>query len=119
MPPTVLVADDDPSIVELVTEVLEDEGYRIRSACDGRDAIRSIATEPPDLLLTDVMMPYLDGMAVTRQLRAQGNQTPVVLMSAVRPMMQLPGVSFVAKPFDFGLLVQVVADGLAAHGDLA
>lgn len=116
MPPTVLVADDDAAIVELVTEVLEDEGYRIRSAGDGRDALRAIATDPPDLVLTDVMMPYVDGMALTRRLRAQGNQTPVVLMSAVTPSIQLPGVSFVAKPFDLDLLVQAIANGLAGQG---
>lgn len=113
---TVLVAEDEPTIREMLTEVLRDEGYRVLVAPDGLAALGVLARETPDLVLTDAMMPGLDGLALVRRLREdpQSAGVPVVLMSAVLRADPdvLPGVRFLAKPFDLTRLLEVVAAGL-------
>lgn len=108
MPKTVLVVDDDANIAELVAALLEDEGYGVRCAFDGREALEEIERNPPGLIVSDVMMPKLDGVSLTQQLRTRGHRTPVVLMSAVYADVDIPGVRFVPKPFDIDYIVAVV-----------
>jgi DNA-binding response OmpR family regulator len=82
--PLVLVADDDPDILELVTVRLERAGYDVVRAQDGEDALRAAAELLPDVAVLDVMMPKLSGYDVTRQLRAHESTSgiPVILLSA-------------------------------------
>ena len=108
MQPSVLVVDDEAQITELVAVLLEDEGYRVRCAYDGAEALAEVEREPPDVVVTDVMMPRLDGLTLTQRLRQQGYRVPVVLMSAVYADVDLPGVRFVPKPFDLDYIVAVV-----------
>ena len=108
MDATVLVADDDPGILSFLAVLLEDEGYAVRRAFDGQEALDKIAREPVDLVVTDVMMPRIDGVTLTQRLRARGDRTPVVLMSAVYADVDLPGIRFVPKPFDLDYMVAVV-----------
>jgi two-component system response regulator MprA len=88
--------------------VLDDEGYHVQTVNDGQQALAVMAAHPPDLLLSDVMMPELDGLALTRRLRDPGDQTPVVLMSAVTTHVDNPGVHFLPKSFDLDHLVRVI-----------
>jgi CheY-like chemotaxis protein len=85
-PPTILIADDDPTIVRLLTHALEPDGYRVVTASDGEDALRVAHREHPALVLLDWQMPGADGMEVTRALRADGDpalqDVPVVLITA-------------------------------------
>jgi two-component system, chemotaxis family, sensor kinase CheA len=69
-PPSVLVVDDTTVVRELERSILEEAGYRVRTARDGREALAALATEPPDLVVTDVDMPGLDGLELTRAIRA-------------------------------------------------
>ena len=115
MPQTVLVVDDEPTIVDLVAEVLADEGYRVRRAHDGAEALDLIDRDPPDALVTDVMMPRLDGVTLVGRLRERSLAIPVVLMSAVYAGADLPGVAFLAKPFDLERLLGVLAGVLPAQ----
>lgn len=80
----VLVADDDADIRELVRYRLEQAGYRVIAAADGREALELAEQHHPDLVLLDVMMPHLDGFEVTRRLRKHESlaSVPVVLLSA-------------------------------------
>ena len=82
--PVVLVAEDDEDILALVVFDLEDEGYEVLTARDGKEAIRLAFERLPDLILLDVAMPGLDGYEVTRRLRADESTrgTPVVLLTA-------------------------------------
>jgi CheY-like chemotaxis protein len=84
--PTVLIADDDPDIVRLLTLTLRQEGFRLLSANDGESALRLARAERPDLVLLDWQMPGLDGLAVCRALRAEEDprlrDVPVVLLTA-------------------------------------
>jgi DNA-binding response OmpR family regulator len=82
-PPSILVADDDPHIVELVAFRLERAGYDVVRATDGREALRVLMEQPPDLAVLDVMMPVHDGYQITREIRRHEptRHIPVILLS--------------------------------------
>jgi len=82
--PLVLVADDDSDIRELVTYRLTRSGYDVIGAADGEEAFELAASRQPDLCVLDVMMPKLDGLELTRRLRAlpATAATPVILLTA-------------------------------------
>ena len=110
--PTILVVDDEEPIAELLRAVLEDEGYRVVTAADGQAALEQLAEARPVLVLSDVMMPHLDGRALARALQADPayRAIPLVLLSALgaASVAGVPHAAFVAKPFELdGLLVTV------------
>ena len=116
-PPAVLVVEDDPSVRELISTALHEEGYRVLEARNGREALRVVnkqptSTEPPCLVLLDLMLPGIDGMRVLEQLAAPRGRVPVVAMSASRPHLaaaEAAGADVVLpKPFDLDQLVSVV-----------
>ncbi|MDH4069005.1 MAG: response regulator, partial [Ignavibacteria bacterium] len=80
---TILVVDDEPDIVDLISYNLKKEGYNVITACDGRSAIEQAASGP-DLVILDVMMPEFDGFEVCRRLKS--NETsrtiPVIFLTA-------------------------------------
>jgi putative two-component system response regulator len=81
----VLAVDDQPENLELVAEILSEEGYRIQLAGDGQAALDMIAAEPPDCIVLDVMMPRLDGLEVCRRLKGNRHTRfiPVVMLTAL------------------------------------
>jgi DNA-binding response OmpR family regulator len=83
---TVLVADDDPTIVQLLTLTLEPDGFRVVTAHDGPSALRTAALEHPSLVLLDWQMPGADGIEVTRALRGHDDpalrDVPIVLITS-------------------------------------
>jgi CheY-like chemotaxis protein len=111
---TVLVVDDEPAIREVIATLLEDEGYLVRHAKDGLEALDAINVDRIDLIVSDVVMPRLDGASLVRRLRRRGHLTPVVLMSAVYADVDLPGVRFVPKPFEIDRLLGTVASALGS-----
>jgi DNA-binding response OmpR family regulator len=103
----VLIIDDEFGIVEALTALLTDEGFRVHSAPDGKQGLAKLDQVKPDLILLDFMMPILDGPGVLRALRAHPvwSALPVVMMSAVPAAVvrDLCGDSFQAflhKPFN-------------------
>lgn len=80
--PSIFIAEDDPAIREGLTDSLSSEGYEVRSAPDGTQALAALQEQPADLLLLDIMMPGLSGYDVCRQLRSEGNQIPVLMLTA-------------------------------------
>jgi DNA-binding response OmpR family regulator len=106
--PTILVIDDDASVRALSSDVLEVEGFAVRTAEDGFAGLRSIAADRPDCVVLDVMMPGMDGHAVLQRIRAAdgGPDLPVVMLTAAADDAQAwqawtGGVDyFLAKPFD-------------------
>jgi two-component system response regulator MprA len=115
MRPRVLVVDDDPAIRELVAALLADEGWAVRTAADGLAALAATGTWHPDLVVTDVAMPRLDGLELLAHVRQQGDRTPFVLVSAGAPVPARPGVWFVAKPFALDDLLLAVARATVAE----
>jgi DNA-binding response OmpR family regulator len=106
----ILVVDDDPKIVSLVRMYLEREGFRVTTAGDGRAAISAIETAPPKLIVLDLMLPELDGMAVMRCVR-ESSRVPIVVLSARGSAAdRVYGISegaddYLAKPFSPAELV--------------
>ena len=109
---TVLVVDDEPVLRAIVREILDEEGYAVIEAADGRVMLEIMARERPDLVLMDVMMPGVDGREAYRQLRSrpEHRDVPVVMMSAAIQSHGLdPSIAgFMAKPFDITELVALV-----------
>lgn len=80
--PNILVAEDDPAIGAALQRTLNHEGYCVRRAADGVEALEMLAGRDADLVILDVSMPYLDGLEVCRRLRSAGNRTPVLMLTA-------------------------------------
>jgi CheY-like chemotaxis protein len=118
-PPTVLVVDDEPAIREVVACMLEDEGYAVRQATDGLEALQEVESTGIDLVLSDVRMPGLDGTALVQRLRRRRCAVPVVLMSAVSTEINLPGVQFLPKPFAPEHLLDTIAAAIASNSGSA
>ncbi|MFE5581274.1 response regulator transcription factor [Kitasatospora sp. NPDC056531] len=78
----VLVVDDDPEVRAAVETGLSVAGYTVRGAADGLAALTEVALWQPDAVVLDVMMPVLDGLAVCRRLRALGDTTPIIVLTA-------------------------------------
>ncbi|WP_310530178.1 response regulator transcription factor [Nocardioides sp.] len=80
--PRVLVVDDDKAVRESLRRSLEFNGYDVSLAADGAEALATLGTTRPDVVVMDVMMPRLDGIEATRALRATGNDVPVLVLTA-------------------------------------
>ncbi|MDD2556486.1 MAG: response regulator transcription factor [Syntrophaceticus sp.] len=78
----VLIVDDEEAIVKLVSFNLEKEGFETLAAYDGREALDIIRREPLDLVVLDVMLPEMDGLSLCRQLRLDGIQVPILMLTA-------------------------------------
>ena len=103
---SVLVVDDEPTILDVVARYLERAGYRTRVAVDGAEAIDAVAMNRPDLVVLDLMLPGMDGLEVMRQLRAHDHKTiPVILLTAKGEEsdrvvgLRLGADDYVVKPF--------------------
>jgi CheY-like chemotaxis protein len=115
--PKVLVVDDDPAILEICSDLLQTEGYAVMVATNGQQALEQIRTDPPHVVLMDIMMPVLDGVEACRQVKANPATAdiPVVLMSArtnlTRQSQDLASAdALVAKPFDIDHLLNTIHD---------
>ncbi len=108
----ILVVDDDPDCIELLTFHLQRRGHSVIGAKDGPDALESAAYDRPDLILLDLRMPTVDGIRIIEILRGNAltARTPIVLMSAAdkewatRRLLPDPIVRFIEKPLDFDAL---------------
>jgi two-component system, OmpR family, response regulator MprA len=78
----VLVAEDDRSVRESLVRALRLEGYDVTAVTDGEQALAQVETDPPDLIVLDIMMPNLDGLTVCRRLRSRRVATPVLMLTA-------------------------------------
>jgi CheY-like chemotaxis protein len=110
---TILVVDDEHALLETLTELLEELGYRVVSAVNGRDGLKQLENEPPDLLLVDYMMPIADGRWLIERARQKPGFTsmPIILMSAAARRSagaSLDQVVFLSKPFELGTLIGTI-----------
>jgi CheY-like chemotaxis protein len=111
--PDVLIVDDD--LADFLAVLLAGEGYPVRAVIDGRAALRELDRARPALVITDVMHPGPDGYAVVSACRERPDPIPVLLTSAGSRDPALPGVPFLAKPFDLDAFFAVVR-WMLAHG---
>jgi two-component system OmpR family response regulator len=109
--PQILVVDDEASIVDAVATALRYEGFDVREAVTGRAALSAAQEDPPDLVVLDVMLPDLDGLEVTRRLRADGIRVPVLFLTARDSLedkiagLTVGGDDYVTKPFSLAEIV--------------
>jgi two-component system response regulator MprA len=102
----VLLAEDDRAIRHALERALTLEGYRVTAVADGVEALAQAHRTPPDVLVLDVMMPGIDGLQVCRVLRAEGDRTPILMLTAlVETQDRIAGLDagaddYVVKPFD-------------------
>jgi len=117
---TILVADDEVYIVELLSELLQMEGYQVLRAYDGTEALMAIERHCPDVVLTDNMMPGYSGLEVIAYLHHHATcSAPVILMSAVTPVPIPPETHFLPKPFDLDVVLDLVTQLLPDQGSAA
>jgi CheY-like chemotaxis protein len=115
--PEILVVEDDPAIRGLVSEVLRDDGYRVREASNGVEALEQLSRQKPDLIVLDLMMPIMDGWTFVEECRSRPccDDVPIVVTSASHDLPRTAdrlrsfGVrTCLAKPFDVDGLLALV-----------
>ncbi|AWJ83751.1 two-component system response regulator [Azospirillum sp. TSH58] len=124
MKPTILVADDEPSIVLSLQVLLQKAGFAVRIARNGEEALDSVAESTPDLILLDAMMPRRDGFDVCQSLRANPayQSLPIIMLTAKsrdverQKGMALGATDYITKPFSTRDLVTTVRKYLNPEG---
>ena len=105
----ILIVDDTPNNLRFLSTMLMEEGYEVRKALNGQMALKSVSSDPPDLILLDIRMPEMSGYEVCQQLKAQEQtkEVPVIFLSALDNAMDkvmafnVGGVDYITKPFQF------------------
>ncbi len=110
---TILVVDDELSIVEVLCLFLEIEGFTVITASNGKEAIARLQKSLPDIVLCDVMMPVMDGRQLSEQMQVNPKyrSIPIIMMSAVNTMLNLNNchyTAFLAKPFDLDEVLNTI-----------
>jgi two-component system, chemotaxis family, chemotaxis protein CheY len=117
----VLVVDDDPDILEALSEILEAEGFEIRRARNGKEALEKLEPTPPHLILLDLMMPVMDGWEFAQRMRQrpEAAHVPLIVLSADRNVgskaTDIGAVGHLAKPFELNDLLDMVRRSLDAR----
>jgi DNA-binding response OmpR family regulator len=120
--PSLLVVEDQADLATMLGQVLDEEGFATRVTGDGRRALEEAARLPPDLVILDVLLPGLDGLAVCRELRARGMRMPVILLTARDAVpdrvagLEAGADDYVAKPFAFEELIARIRAHLRRQG---
>lgn len=110
----ILVAEDEKNLNRIISEAMEDEGYSVDRCFNGQDALDYASGTDYDVMILDVMMPKLDGFELVRRLRAGGNATPVLFLTARDGVadkvegLESGGDYYLTKPFHFQELIAVV-----------
>jgi CheY-like chemotaxis protein len=112
-----MVVDDDPDILEALSEILEVEGFDIRRARNGQEALDRLGPNPPQLILLDLMMPVMDGWEFAQRLHErEDGRIPIIVLSADRNVStkarELGAVGHLAKPFELTELLDLVRSSL-------
>ena len=115
----ILHIDDDPTILEFVSDILEARGFDVTTAMDGASGLKAFEETSPDLVILDIMMPIMDGVAVCRRVR-EWSDVPIIMLTGrntdegVLTLMNLGANDYIAKPFSMDYLItriQMALDG--------
>lgn len=117
MPKKILIADDDQNAVEILKNILQDNGYIVLEAYDGETAVNKTKSLRPDLVLLDVTMPKLNGYAACKLIREDphATETPIIMLTArdttddIRMALSRGADWYVSKPYDTAHLLEVIA----------
>jgi len=120
--PVVLLIDDDEAVLDVLALVCEDAGFAVQTARDGREGLAAIRAQRPDLVVSDVNMPELDGFALCRSLREAGDGLPLILLTSRDNEidealgLDLGADDYVSKPFSSRVLLSRIK-ALLRRGD--
>lgn len=101
-----LIVDDQQGVRRLLYEAFSDEGYHVKMAGGGQEALKMVSQEMPDLILLDIKMPFMNGLETLRELRKIGPEVPVLMMTAygelevVESAKKMGVRHYITKPFD-------------------
>jgi DNA-binding response OmpR family regulator len=121
-PQSILVVDDEQTIREVIRRYLERDGFSVREAADGGAALAAVEARPPDLIVLDLMLPGVDGLTLTRQIR-QHSQVPIIMLTAKGETsdriygLDLGADDYMAKPFSPQELVSRIRAVLRRSND--
>ena len=123
----ILIADDDPDLLELLQTYLTHQGYDVIAAANGKDALKLALTETVDLIMLDVMMPYIDGYHVAYEVSNKlGEKAPRIVIVTSRNTSREQGIALMSgayeiiqKPFDMNQLSTRVAQIIAGSSGAA
>jgi DNA-binding response OmpR family regulator len=116
----ILVVDDDDTTVKLLEFMLEKNGYDVETRSNGKDALDSVLSVSPDLILMDVMMPIMDGLEAIQKIRQidEFRSTPIYILSSLGQEVEVTrGLSsgatgYIVKPFDSKALLRIISENL-------
>jgi DNA-binding response OmpR family regulator len=121
-PRRILLVDDDPSLLVVLAEQLRDDGYDVATARDGQEAMRRLEAGWPDLVLLDLMMPRIDGLALARQIKAEAD-LPIIVVSAIDTadskarLLDEVAEDYISKPYHYPELRARIQRVLRRLGD--
>jgi len=121
-PQRILLVDDDVNLLVVLAEQLHDDGYEVATARDGQEALRRLEAGWPDLILLDLMMPRVDGLAVAREIKAAAD-LPIIVLSAIDTadskarLLDEVAEDYVAKPYNYPELRARIQRVLRRLGD--
>jgi two-component system response regulator MprA len=107
--PHILVVNDDHHLCDVLAEILTEAGYQVQCAHDGEAAWAEMQAHSPDLLLSDITMPRLDGVSLALRLVEVDSRVPIILMSAGPARGEDVSAAFVRKPFELDALLERIA----------
>jgi DNA-binding NtrC family response regulator len=120
----ILVVDDEMGIRSLLSELLESEGFEVRAAKDGQESLDEMEREDFDLVITDIQMPRLDGLAMLDAMKRAGRKEKIIIMTGSALAMDLPNeempmvVSRLQKPFRMSNLLDLVSAASGGAGPI-
>jgi two-component system, chemotaxis family, chemotaxis protein CheY len=115
-PARILIVEDDDDLRSVLRQALEDEGYAVVDACDGRRALDLLSLGPlPDVILLDLMMPRMSGWDLLTKIRKDAalSRIPVTVMSTTHNAGTVKDARFLEKPLDLSVLLRIVREDLA------
>jgi CheY-like chemotaxis protein len=116
---TILIVDDETVLINMLARLFDDEGYRVVTAHNGREALTSLVEQRPDVVLADIVMPDLDGIGLCLEMQRGGKGAPPLVFMTAVPQQRIPPdcrhAGYLTKPFDLDAVVATVAHAVAAH----
>lgn len=116
----ILVVDDEPDVVRILSKSLMVDGFEVVTAYDGLECLAKVENEPPDLILLDNIMPNMDGQAVLKKLKAskETEEIPIIMVTALADEKDITSaqkggaIEYVVKPFDYNVLLKQIKQAL-------